>query len=181
MKVFDDNFNDHFMEDDEAREQQAVHQETPQEKEDREIEESTISRRHNTMRTAIIATIALLTIFLFSWLWLHYYHPHAQRFEKGWIMDVSNEGTIFKTLECKVITQDLILDTVKVKWVADTAIIDGCNLSVSLGNDSIAMEAVKWKGTGKRVIITYDEYSGSLPWRGATTRIATSIVLDTIN
>lgn len=181
MNVIDDNFNDHFMEDDEAREQQAVHQETPQEKEDREIEESTISRRHNRMRKAIFAAVAIVIVALFSWVWLRYYHPYAQRFEKGWIMDVSNEGTIFKTLECKVITQDLILDTVKVKWTADTAIVDACNLAISLDNDSLAMEAVKWKGTGKRVLIIYDEYDGTLPWRGATTRVATSIALDTIN
>lgn len=175
-----DNFNDHFTEHDDEKVEKK-HVETAQEREDREIEESTISRRHNTMRTAIITACSVLLAALVGWMWFHYYHPTAQRYEKGWIMDVANEGTIFKTLECKVITQDLILDTVKVKWNRDTVMLDGCNLTVSLGADSLTEEAVKWKGTGKRVIITYDEYSGSLPWRGSTPRIVRSITPDTVN
>ena len=109
-----DDFNDHFMEDNKHKEE-PQHVETPDEREDREIEESTISRRHNTVHTIIYAAIALVSISFATWVWFHYYHPYAQRVEKGWIMDVSNEGAIFKTIECKVITQDLVLDTMKVK------------------------------------------------------------------
>ncbi|MBQ0121867.1 MAG: hypothetical protein KBT13_12250 [Bacteroidales bacterium] len=174
-----DDFNDHFMEDG-KRKEEPEHVETPDEREDREIEESTISHRHNTVHTIIYAAIALVSIGFATWVWFHYYHPYAQRVEKGWIMDVSNEGAIFKTIECKVITQDLVLDTMKVKWNKDTMLVDGCNFAVSIGDDSLAIEAVKWKGSGKRVLITYDEYSGSLPWRGGTNRVATGICLDTL-
>lgn len=175
----DDQFNDHFMEHDDHK-VKPVHVETPQEREEREIEESTISRRHNKQRIYIFSGLGVIAVILLSWLWVRYYHPHAHCEQRGWIMEVKNEGSIFKTIECKMITEKLILDTVKVKWVQDTAIVDGCDLSVSMADDSLAREAVKLKGTGKRVTITYDEYSGALPWRGATGRIVTGLTVDSI-
>ena len=175
----DDSFNDHFMEHD-AHKVKPVHQETPQEREDREIEESTISRRHNKHRIIAFSVIGVLALIFLFWMWNRYYHPYAQGVEKGYIMEVSNEGSVFKTLEFKMITRDLIMDTVRVKWVKDTAIVDGCNFSASLASDSLAREAVKWKGTGKPVVVTYDEYSGTLPWRGNSKRIVTSIKVDTV-
>ena len=54
----DDNFDDYFMTDNEANEP-APHVETPQEREDREIEESTIRRRHNSLRIVLLALIVL--------------------------------------------------------------------------------------------------------------------------
>lgn len=173
----DDNFNDHFMDHpDEAQEQ--VHQETAQEREDREIEESIIERRHNPTRMTILAVIAFLAVVLVTWTWMHYYRPYVQGVEKGWIMNVTNEGSLFKTLECKMLTQDYIMDTMKVQWKNDTVLVDGANFAFSLKSDSLVHTAVRFKGNGQRVVVKYDEYKGSLPWRGNTTRVATSIELD---
>lgn len=172
-----DNFNDHFMDNHEEKVIK-VHQETPQEREEREIEESIISRRHNPIRMAIISVIAFLLCILVLWTWLHYYRPYAHSVEKGWIVNVTNEGTLFKTLECKMLTQDYIMDTVKVQWKKDTVMVDGANFAFSLPNDSLVHQAVRFKGNGQRVVVIYDEYKGILPWRGNTTRVASSIELD---
>ena len=177
--MLDDNFNDHFMEHDEDK-VKPVHQETPQEREDREIEESIISRRHNTMRIIILSTIIALGICLFTWTYLHFYRPYSHSVEKGWVMSVATEGSVFKTIECKMLTQDLVLDTMKVQWRGDTIIVDNCNFGGTIANDSLLNEAIKWKASGKRVVVEYDTYSGSLPWRGNTRNVITSIVLDSI-
>ncbi|MCQ2288410.1 MAG: hypothetical protein MJZ74_04870 [Muribaculaceae bacterium] len=174
-----DEFNDHFMEKPEPR-KEPVHKETPQEREEREIEESIISRRHDTMRWSILGVIVLLALGIATWTWMHYYKPYSQSVEKGWVMTVSSEGSLFKTIECKMLTQDYVLDTVKVKWTKDTVLVDGCNFEATISNDSLAREAVKWKASGKRVAVYYDEYSGRLPWRGNSTRIVTDIQLDTL-
>ncbi len=174
---FGDKFNDHFLEKDEEK-VKPVHVETEQEREEREIEESTISRRHNTLRLSLMASIVVIALGLVIGMWLHFYRPHAQSVEKGWVMIVSNEGTLFKTIECKMLTEDLVLDSTRVKFKGDTMLVDGCNFHASITSDSLAREAVKWKATGKRVVVTYDEYSGTLPWRGASRRVLTSILPD---
>lgn len=176
---FDDKFNDHFLEHDDHK-VEPEHVETPAEREEREIEESTISRRHNSLRMVLLTSIIVIAALLITWVWIHYYRPYAQSVEKGWIMNVTNEGTLFKTIECKMLTEDLVLDTVKVQFKGDTLLVDGANFFMSLANDSLAREAVKWKASGKRVVVTYDEYGGSLPWRGGSNRIVTDIRLDSI-
>ncbi len=176
---FGDKFDDHFLEQDEEKEKK-IHVETEQEREEREIEESTISRRHNTLKITLLTAIALIVLGLMIWSWLHFYRPQTQSVEKGWVMSVTNEGTLFKTIECKMITEDLILDSVKVQFNDDTVRVDGCDFHASITGDSLAREAVKWKATGKRVVATYDEYGGRLPWRGASRRVLTDIRPDTI-
>lgn len=174
---FNDHFNDHFLENDDDKTEHG-HVETEQEREEREIEESTISRRRNSLRMVLLSSIFLLAAILTTWGWLHYYRPSLHSVEKGWVMNVTNEGTLFKTFECKMITQDLILDSINVKFAGDTVLVDGCDFMASIPNDSLAREAVKWKATGKRVVVEYDEYSGALPWRGNTSRLVTNIYLD---
>lgn len=78
----DDNFDDYFMSDNEPA-PEAPHVETAQEREDREIEESTIRRRHNSLRIVLLTLIALLAVFLGWWIWQRYYHPYAISQEKA--------------------------------------------------------------------------------------------------
>ncbi len=181
MNVFNDKFNDHFLDKEEEPKPQPVHEETPQEREEREIEESIIERRHDTAKWAILGTIAVLAILLVTFTWRHFYSPYAHGVAKGWIIDVKNEGRLFKTLECKMLTQDYVLDTVKVKWTRDTVLVDGCNFEATFVSDSLATLAVQWQSTGRRVQVSYDEYSGTLPWRGASSFIITAIDPDTLS
>ena len=90
----DDNFNDYFT-DDAPEEQPQVHQETEQEREEREIKEATIERRGNSIKMLLMLIIAAMALFLGWWIWQYYFHPYRVSQEKGWIMQVSNEGTVF--------------------------------------------------------------------------------------
>jgi len=163
-----DNFQDYFTEGAPDEEEQQ-HEETPQEREDREIEEATIERRGRSMRLVMLLIITAMLAFLAYWVWQHYWHPYNVSQEKGWIMKVNNEGTLFKTYEAEMITE---------KYIEDTLLAMRSNFFFTIAEDSIAQQAARWAGNGQRVVVTYNEYKGRLPWRGNTTRIATAIECD---
>lgn len=164
----DDNFNDYFTE--EAPEEvPVVHQETEQEREEREIKEATIERRGNSLKVLLVIIILAMALFLGWWMWQHYFHPYRMSQEKGWIMKVSNEGTLFKTYEAEMISEG---------YIEDTLVAMHSDFQFSIPSDSLAREAMRWAGNGKRVVLTYNEYKGVVLWRGDSRHVVTDIEPD---
>ena len=164
----DDNFNDYFTE--EAPEEQPVqHQETEQEREEREIKEATIERRGYTVKLTLALIILAMALFLGWWIWQHYFQPYRVSQEKGWIMNVSNEGTLFKTYEGEMISEGYIEDTLVAMY---------SDFMFSIPTDSLAREAMRWAGNGQRVILTYNEYKAGVLWRGNSRHVVTKIEAD---
>ena len=165
----DDNFNDYF--DTEAPEEQPeVYHESEQEREEREIKEATIERRGNSVKVTLLLIIAAMVLFLGWWMWQHYFHPYRQSQEKGWIMRVSNEGTLFKTFEGEMISEG---------YVEDSLVAMHSDFTFSIPTDSLARDAMRWAADGSRVVLTYDEYKGLVVWRGNSRHIAVKIEPDT--
>ena len=81
----DDNFDDYFT-DDHVPEDKSVHQETEQEREEREIKEATIERRGYTVKLMLALIILAMALFLGWWIWQHYFQPYRVSQEKGWII-----------------------------------------------------------------------------------------------
>ena len=165
----DDNFNDYFT-DDAPEEQPQVHHETEQEREEREIKEATIERRGNSIKMVLALIIIAMVAFLGWWMWQHYFHPYRVSQEKGWIMKVSNEGTLFKTVEGEMISEG---------YVQDTLLAMRSDFKFSIPNDSLAREAMRWSQNGQRIVLTYDEYKGTVLWRGNSRHVVTKIEPDT--
>ena len=163
----DDNFDDYF--ENGPEEEPQVHQETELEREEREIKEATIERRGYTVKVLLALVILAMGLFLGWWIWQYYYHPYRESQEKGWIMKVSNEGTIFKTYEGEMITES---------YVEDTLVAMHSNFDFSIPTDSLARSAMRWAGDGQRVILTYKEYKGTVLWRGNSKNIVTKIERD---
>ena len=165
----DDNFNDYFDTDvpDEVPE---VHHETEQEREEREIKEATIERRGNSVKMTLILIITAMVLFLGWWMWQHYFHPYRISQEKGWIMKVSNEGTLFKTFEGEMISEGYIEDTLAAMH---------SDFQFSIPTDSLARDAMRWSQDGRRIVLTYNEYKGSVVWRGNSKHVVTKIEPDT--
>ena len=143
-------------------------EETPEQREEREIKETTIERRYNKKRLFVISFVSALALFVIIWTWLRYFHPYAISQETGVIMKVSNEGNLFKTYEGKMISEVYIIDTVTTFE---------SNFDFTITDDSIARQAMELAGTGKRVMLDYKYYKGKLPWRGESNRIVTKITL----
>lgn len=165
----DDNFNDYF-DGDAPDELPEVHHETEQEREEREIKEATIERRGNSIKVTLVLIIAAMAFFLGWWMWQHYFHPYRQSQEKGWIMKVSNEGTLFKTFEGEMISEG---------YIEDTLVAMHSDFTFSIPTDSLARDAMRWSQDGSRVVLTYDEYKGTVVWRGNSRHVVTKIEPDT--
>ena len=146
-----------------------MHQETELEREEREIKEATIERRGNSIKMLLMLIIAAMALFLGWWIWQYYFHPYRVSQEKGWIMKVSNEGTVFKTVEGEMISEGYIEDTIAALH---------SDFLFSIPSDSLAREAMRWAGNGKRVILSYEEYKGTVMWRGNSRHVVTNIEPD---
>ena len=166
----DDNFDDHFTDVHDPEEQPQQHQETELEREEREIKEATIERRGNSVKMVLILIITAMVLFLGWWMWQHYFHPYRISQEKGWIMKVSNEGSIFKTVEGEMISED---------YVQDSLLRMSSDFKFSITNDSLVRDAMGFAGDGRRVVLTYNEYKGTVLWRGNSKFIVTKIEADT--
>ena len=164
----DDNFNDYF-EKDQVEPTVNEHVETEQERQDRELSEATIERRHDTVRVLLFSGIALLSVVLLGWLWARYLHPCRTWQEPGYIMQVSSEGSLLHTIECRMLGRRMVEDTLAYERPLRFTILD----------DTLAAVAKSLEGTGKCVRVSLEEYRGTLPWRGPSGVIATAIVTDT--
>ncbi|MEG2819743.1 MAG: hypothetical protein RR868_03225, partial [Muribaculaceae bacterium] len=84
----------------------------------------------------------------------------------GYVIRVEKRGTIFKTYEGEMISEFAIQDTSKI-YQRD--------FSFSFDNDSLAQDAMKLQGSGKKITLKYKKFSGVIPWRGASKCIITGI------
>ena len=165
----DDNFDDYFT-NDAPEEQPQAHQETEQEREEREIKEATIERRGNTLKILLVLTIVAMVAFLGWWMWQHYFHPYRTSQEKGWIMQISNEGAVFKTYEGRLIQAGYNSENAK-------GTIQSNEFEFSVDDDNVADQLMR--STGKMVELHYKEYKGALPWRGMSKFVVDSIISTT--
>lgn len=165
----DDNFDDYF--ESAPEEQPQTHQETEQEREDREIKEATIERRGYSVKVLLALIIIAMAIFLSWWVWQYYFHPYRVSQEKGWIMKVNNEGTLFKTFEGEMISEGYIQGDIGVMK---------SDFLFSIPTDSLARDAMRLAGDGQRVVLTYNEYKGAVLWRGNSRNVVTKIELDSM-
>lgn len=159
-----DNFRDPFNE---VEKPEPPKQETPEEREEREIKDATIDRRFNRRNLLVGGIVAAVVLAIILTLHYVYFSPYVTGSQvTGYIMEMDNKGSVFKTYECKMVAKEFIVDTLH-------SITTDFNFTIR--DDSLARQAMELKGTGHRVRITYDEYHGWLPWRGDTKRFARAI------
>ena len=165
-----DNFEDYFIDDEEiVEDSKTPHQETPEEREEREIKEATIERRGSSLKILLALIAVAMAVFLAWWIWQYYFHPYRVSQEKGWIMKVSNEGSIFKTVEGEMISEG---------YVQDNLLAMKSDFLFSITNDSLVRDAMSFAADGQRVVLTYNEYKGSVLWRGNSRFVVTKIEPD---
>lgn len=139
--------------------------ETPEEKEEKEIANDTIKRGYNKLKLTIYAVTAIVFIWLMTMLWMRYFSPYTiEAQQTGRIMELKLQGMIFNTYEGKMLSEQYV--DYPEKWLQ-------YDFPFSVVNDSIARNIMRLQGTGKRIRITYQEFQGTLPWRGNSHRIVT--------
>lgn len=163
--MFDDDFEDYF-EKDKPEEPVKTREETEREREERELASTVIDRRHDVKRYVLYCVAAIIVVLTVWWLWARYFHPYRVSEESGRIMEVVNEGSVFKTYEGKMVSERFVQDTVTV-YTAD--------FDFTIVDDDLARKLMQLKGSGKKVTLKYKEYRGRVPWRGASNRIVTEV------
>ena len=112
-------YNDYFDEDSDsspAEEQEPQKEETAEEIEAREIEGQTIGKRNGSkLRRAIAALVAVAAAAVAVWIAVVFWLPYVTEARKrGAIVDVRQEGLIFKTFEGLMVTDERLADTIHV-------------------------------------------------------------------
>ena len=170
MKLINDNFDDYF-ESGAPKNDKAPHQETEEEREERELIESTIKRRSNKKRIFLALGTLLVLVLLFFFVRDRYFHAYQESDVKGRIADVTLRGSIFKTYECKMLSYDVVSVGNVVKSEFNFTVTD----------DSLAHALGQLKQTPIAVQVHYKEYKSTVPWRGETKYIVTKIDTVTID
>lgn len=160
----DDSFDDYFEEGSVPQEKKPE-VETPEQREERELRESTIERRYDRRRYILLSVAGVLGVLLVWWLGNRYFHVYETGKETGVIMEVVNRGSLFKTYEGKMMSERAYLDTVLYRT----------DFIFTVRDDSLAAEIYRYAGTGRKVELEYESYRGSLPWRGESNRIVVAM------
>lgn len=138
-----------------------------EDKEDRDLERDTIIRGYNRLRLTLYSIVALIVISLITWLWLRYFSPYTtEAVESGRIMEMKCQGRLFKTYEGILLSEKYV--DYPDKWLE-------YDFPFSVESDSIARQIMRLKGSGKRVNLIYQEYQGTVFWRGNSHRIITAV------
>ncbi len=164
MKLINDNFDDYFEGNAPKKKTNDPYVETEEEREERELNETTIERRSNRKRILLIVGMLVLLFLIFFMVRCQYYNPE-RRTTKGIVVDVALRGTVFKTYECTFNEIDAQQPNGLVKK----------EFKFSCTNDSLAKTLNSLKQTNIPVMLHYKEYSGTLPWRGDTRFVVDSI------
>lgn len=94
-----------------------------------------------------------------GFVYFRYFSPYVSEAQaKGTINTVEKRGLLFKTYEANASLN-----------------ITPADFEFSIDNDSLARVAQRYAGTGIPVTVTYRTFYATVPWRGASVNVATSI------
>lgn len=111
--------------------------------------------------------IVIVVAGLFVAFYLRYMTPYVvESRQKGYITNVERRGLMFRTFEGEMVSEASINDSTRL-YTRD--------FTFSVPDDSLARELQKLQGTGRPVVVYFKKYYGTLPWRGSSTNIITSI------
>ena len=163
MKLINDNFDDYF-EGNAPKKDNGPYVETEEEREERELNETTIERRSKKKRIALVVGSAILLLIIIFMVRGCYYN-YQQTSIKGIVTNITLKGTVFKTYEGTLTRIDAPFEN-QIKTE---------NFNFSVTDDEIAKNLNKLKGTPVIVQLYYREYKNSLPWRGDSKFVIDSI------
>lgn len=140
-------------------------EETPREREERELKELVVVSPTDYYRRVALAVTAVVVLLTVLAVYLCFFHTTVSQAEvTGRLMTVRCEGVVFKTYEASMVSEQYITDSIKRQQD---------DFSFSVENDSLAKVMMREQNSGKQVRVTYKKYMVPLPWRGSSTVIAT--------
>lgn len=124
-------------------------------------------RKCNRWKRIFTGTVIILALVLGTAFWLRYMNPYvSDAKERGYVVKVEKRGHLFKTWEGDMILQSALTDSTN---------IYSREFNFSVEDPELALRLQEYQGTGKPVVVTYKRYSGTLPWRGSSANVVTSV------
>ncbi|MCM1518214.1 MAG: hypothetical protein NC117_06205 [Pseudoflavonifractor sp.] len=126
-------------------------------------------RRHRFRRWMAWALLIVIAAGALTF-YIRYLNPYiVDARVRGYIVSVERRGIFFKTCEGVMVTESALVDTTRV-YQRD--------MTFSITDPALFETMRDLQGTGIPVTVTYERYYGSLPWRGASTVVATAVTAD---
>lgn len=118
-------------------------------------------------RKVLVWTIVIGVLILGGAFYLRYFNPYVEDAAmKCYIVNVEKRGIIFKTYEVQAVSAESVADTSKIYSHPE---------SFSITSDQVARQLQQYQGTNTPVTLRYEKFYATLPWRGSSTSVITSI------
>lgn len=128
-------------------------------------------RRHRG-RKVLVWTIVIGLLILSGAFYLRYCSPYVEDAAmRCYIVNVEKRGLIFKTYEGQAVSAESVADTTKIYSHPE---------QFSFASDELARQAQSYQGTNIPVTVRYEKFYATLPWRGASKWVVTSIEPDKV-
>lgn len=119
-----------------------------------------VKPRHGKMRKVLAWTVFVGAVILGAVFYLRYCTPYVTDARlKCYVVNVEKRGLIFKTYEADVVSESA---------VTDTARLYSRDYSFSIEDRELARKLRDMQGSGRPVMVSYEKYYGTLPWRGSS-------------
>lgn len=124
--------------------------------------------RLGRMRKLLLWAVGIAVLFLCIGFYLRYLNPYVTDARvRGYVTAIEKRGIIFKTYEADLISEAALTDTTR---------LYSNNLSLSVDDPTLIARLQSLQGSGRPVTIVYETYYATLPWRGASHSVITSIL-----
>ncbi len=174
MKFFDDDTApDHFTRDDAPAPTPAVADPDDPfapaaEGAEQRLPGSAADRRRRKLRRGLVWAAVIVVAVLAGVCYVRYFLPYADdALATGYVRNVERRGLMFKTYEGELLTHEALTDTARI-YQRD--------FTFSVPDDSLARLIQSYQGTGRPVTLTFERYYATVPWRGASKNVVTSVV-----
>lgn len=127
---------------------------------------SSVATRKRMPKALIMVLIVAIGVAVIAF-YVRYCNPYAQDAAmRAYVVNVEKRGLIFKTYEAQILSADELHDTTHVY---------SHPLEFTVADEATAHALQDLQGRKKPVTIRYEKYYATLPWRGASKFIITSV------
>jgi len=119
------------------------------------------------IRKYLYLALAVFILIIGIWIYISYFFTYSDGYRSGMLQKFSRKGNIFKTYE-----GEMILSSVQSNKNVSIA---SEKFLFSVADKEVALQLEKMQG--KAVVVHYTQKNNTLPWRGDTPFIVTSVKL----
>lgn len=119
------------------------------------------------MKRILNITLILIIVTAATWTWWKFYYTFSDGNRAGMLQKVSHKGNIFKTYEGELVMNNLVVN--------NTSSVSSEKFLFSVEDEILGKRLMELEG--HKVVVSYKEKKGTLPWRGESNYIVDSVRL----